>query len=240
MAILATPQSQGTVEHLNAAVQNKLYAWMVDTYCKDWANGIHIVQFTSNTIPRATTGVTSYEAIFGKRSRFGLFSTGLTDNVLINIHSEQAQQQALDQAGGRDIETEEEDDSAETLHKNQASSPPTCSGRSEEGAMEKACKHCSDAVHVTCSETTEDGDTAGCTQLQRKRARRLADKGQSAKGQKMLCQAAGELPVIHVGKNATLKILQFDRSTTDPDNVTVVAMAEEKEGILVCWTVSLV
>ena len=120
------PQSQGAVECLNATVQHKLGAWMVDTGCKDWANGIHVVQFTINTIPHATTGVTPYEAMFGKRSQFGLHSTGLTDNVLTNIHTQEALEQALGEAGSRDIEIEEEGDSGETKVRQVPLHPAVC------------------------------------------------------------------------------------------------------------------
>ncbi len=92
-------QSQGAVKSLNAAVR-KLWTWMVDTGCKDWANGVHVVQFTINTISHATTGTTPYEAMFGKRPQFNLHSMALTGNVLTNIHTEETLEQALDEAGG--------------------------------------------------------------------------------------------------------------------------------------------
>ena len=106
------PQSQGSVERLNADVKDTLIAWLGENKSVDWPVGLKFVQFRKNCSFHSGIQQSPYKALFGVNPRIGLRSTALPPEVLERMVSEDdfyaAFQESSTQAATSDVLLNEE------------------------------------------------------------------------------------------------------------------------------------
>ncbi|XP_043464629.1 KRAB-A domain-containing protein 2-like isoform X2 [Leptopilina heterotoma] len=65
-----------------------LKAWMVDNKSNNWSRGCYEVQWQKNSSKHRVLNRSPYEAVFGTR-KFDLNNTGLPENILENLRTEE-------------------------------------------------------------------------------------------------------------------------------------------------------
>ena len=82
-------QSQGSVERANQDVEAILAFWQKDNNTKHWSEGLSFIQWKKNNRFHKGIGRSPYEAVFGCKSRLGIHSLNIPDNLTVRLETEE-------------------------------------------------------------------------------------------------------------------------------------------------------
>ncbi|GFT69769.1 KRAB-A domain-containing protein 2 [Trichonephila clavipes] len=82
-------QSQGCVERANQDIKNMLCTWMHGNKSNRWSEGLRFVQFMKIRAHHSGIKRTPYDALFGCKSKVGLTTSFLPEDVLKDINTEE-------------------------------------------------------------------------------------------------------------------------------------------------------
>ena len=82
-------QSQGSVERVNQYVEAILACWQKENNTKHWSEGLRFVQGKKNNRFHKGIGRSPYEAMFGCKSRLGIHSLNIPDDLTVRLETEE-------------------------------------------------------------------------------------------------------------------------------------------------------
>ena len=201
-----------------------------------------------------TTGNSPFATTFGHEPTVGLRSTGLPEEIIQQIQTEEDLDSLFDEnedertastaiASSSLVATSplattadscSIDDLLEDPVFGDAQGPsssricPVCSGIVD---VERTCHTCSLFCHKDCSKQNPDGVECYRCEIQRTRKRSwpMADREQQQQAEKMLKQSKNAVRPLTVGQNASIRVPEVDRGLTDA-RYLIVVVTEALEG----------
>uniref|UniRef100_A0A8C6CHE6 KRAB-A domain containing 2 n=2 Tax=Monodon monoceros TaxID=40151 RepID=A0A8C6CHE6_MONMO len=82
-------QGQGSLERASRDVKNTLSAWMQSNHSHHWAEGLRFMQMVRNRAFDVSLQQSPYEAMFGCKAKFGLYSSHLPRETVAVLQTEE-------------------------------------------------------------------------------------------------------------------------------------------------------
>ncbi|XP_025201180.1 KRAB-A domain-containing protein 2-like [Melanaphis sacchari] len=194
-------QSQGSVERANRDVQDILRAWMSDNKSNKWSEGLRFCQFQKNSSYHSGIKQSPFEVLFGRKAQLGLTSSALSENILKTLNSENDLEQAISSLELINYE----------LNKREVS---------EDNILEQALTESEDNILEQVS-TVNESVLEEITIVQGKinKNKKLAVSSLHHQAKRMKIDSILKYPIVSIGTNVTLPVLDVDGSKEDSRNI---------------------